>query len=356
MTTTTTVDLDREQQFVLDGLRADCRRQMLQVVDGCAGSGKTTVLERLARELSNWAVVAFTGRATAVLQERGIARARTIHSSIYFPTYGSDGRVSGYGRLPTPVGNPRGFLIDEGNLVGRELFADLRGYHLPIIVFGDANQLSPVRDNPLGLLDHANYRLNHPHRNAGKICHFSQYLLQGGRPERFPDLGREVQLVDRYDQPDADICVVAFNKSRVEHNQRVRRQLGRRGSYPEVNDRVMVLMNARRLGLFNGSQGVVLAVDSDRDTLDLRLEDGRVVEGVAFDYRFFDFPDHQKLEVEDGRLPIDFAYAVTCHKAAGGEWSRVLVKEQICKHWSHTRWSYTSASRAKRRLFWQPCR
>jgi ATP-dependent exoDNAse (exonuclease V) alpha subunit len=44
-------------------------------------------------------------------------------------------------------------------------------------------------------------------------------------------------------------------------------------------------------------------------------------------------------------------YAVTCHKAQGDEWNRLLVIEQNGK-WDHARWAYTAASRAKVALDW----
>jgi hypothetical protein len=55
-----------------------------------------------------------------------------------------------------------------------------------------------------------------------------------------------------------------------------------------------------------------------------------------------------------GRLPFDFCYAITCHKAQGDEWNTVLVMEERCKGWEHARWAYTAATRAREKLVWIP--
>ena len=55
---------------------------------------------------------------------------------------------------------------------------------------------------------------------------------------------------------------------------------------------------------------------------------------------------------KDNRVPFDYCYAVTCHKAQGSEWDQVCVFEFHCSFWSNARWMYTAASRAKRYLFW----
>jgi exodeoxyribonuclease-5 len=360
MTMTTTVDLDREQKYVLDGLRADMRRQMLLALDGVAGSGKTTILTQLAAERPDYAVAAMTGRAVAVLQERGIERAQTLHSLIYYPVLDPRGRLVRYQRRRKLPDGIRGLMLDEALMVGSEVFSDARSYNLPILLSGGRNQLLPVKDNRLRLLDQARYRLSTPHRNAGAICHFSNYLLQGGRPQDFKDPTGAVQVLGHNDHlPDvdaADVAITAFNDSRCEYNRQAREILGRFGDEPEAGDLVICLRNAKKLNLFNGSIATVLAVDLDRDRFDLLLSDNRVVEGVSFDYRYFNFPDHHELEVDPDRLGFDYAYALSCHKAAGDEWDRVVVIEQRCQHWPHENWVYTASSRAKKTLYWMPCR
>jgi DNA invertase Pin-like site-specific DNA recombinase len=50
---------------------------------------------------------------------------------------------------------------------------------------------------------------------------------------------------------------------------------------------------------------------------------------------------------------FDFAYALTCHRSQGDEFGSVLVGEPSPgRAWAHERWTYTAASRARKRLYW----
>ena len=55
-----------------------------------------------------------------------------------------------------------------------------------------------------------------------------------------------------------------------------------------------------------------------------------------------------------GRQRAAFGYALTCHKAQGSQWSRVLVFEEDCFNWGskpgardlRAQWLYTAITRA----------
>ena len=49
-------------------------------------------------------------------------------------------------------------------------------------------------------------------------------------------------------------------------------------------------------------------------------------------------------------LTFDYGYCITCHKAQGSEYNKVLVFEEYLKGNDHARWLYTAATRAKERL------
>jgi exodeoxyribonuclease-5 len=61
---------------------------------------------------------------------------------------------------------------------------------------------------------------------------------------------------------------------------------------------------------------------------------------------------------EYGLVPADFGYALTCHKAQGSEWDRVLVYDEgtgsgvMRDPILRRRWLYTAVTRAKRELLW----
>ena len=54
-------------------------------------------------------------------------------------------------------------------------------------------------------------------------------------------------------------------------------------------------------------------------------------------------------------LQMKYAYAVTCHKAQGGQWSNVFVDmgyiPEEAMGMEFYRWLYTAVSRARRRLY-----
>ena len=54
-------------------------------------------------------------------------------------------------------------------------------------------------------------------------------------------------------------------------------------------------------------------------------------------------------------LQIKFAYAVTCHKAQGGQWKRVFIDQGMFSKWpvsiDYLRWFYTAITRATERLY-----
>ena len=49
-------------------------------------------------------------------------------------------------------------------------------------------------------------------------------------------------------------------------------------------------------------------------------------------------------------LNFDYGYCITCHKAQGSEYGKVLVVEEYLRGNDHARWLYTAATRAKDKL------
>lgn len=53
-------------------------------------------------------------------------------------------------------------------------------------------------------------------------------------------------------------------------------------------------------------------------------------------------------------LQVKFAYALTCHKAQGGQWKRVFVEKPYLPDGpslDYFRWLYTAVTRASEQLF-----
>ncbi len=343
------IALSEEQKDIIRALITKKGEEQVQTVGGYAGTGKTTLIATLVQKLSNWAVCAYTGKAANVLRRKGIAGAQTIHSTIYQP-YDDNGEV--YFDLIAPHNFVKdGFIVDEGSMVGKEIYEDLLSFGKPVIFVGDHGQLEPVSGD-FNLMQNPMYKLDKVHRNAGEIAHFAEHLRFGRNPWDFKDR-EKVQIGTVHDIGNdhllgTDQIICAYNKFRVNTNERIRHALKHKGLI-EVGERVMCLKNNKPRGLFNGMQGVVKAFRFN--TMDFE-SDGTLHPYVKYDPEQF---GKERTELKPGRdapLPFDYAYCVTCHKSQGDEWENILVYEQICDKWDHKRWAYTAASRAKHSVIW----
>ncbi len=347
------VTLTEEQKLALYRLVKGVREDFCleQTMGGYAGTGKTTVIKYLIQFFPNFAVAAYTGKAANVLRKKGMF-ATTIHSRIYKP-YFDNGVV--YFDLTDEPGC-EGFIIDEASMVSSDIYDDLKSFGKPMIFIGDHGQLEPI-DSRLNLMEKPDYTLETIHRNAGDIARFAEFLRMGYASRGFKTADNSVEFVKNLTDKQLasyDQIICAFNKSRVELNTKVRSALGHKGVL-NVGERIMCLRNSRREGLFNGMQGVVKKIYMSRGKNVLDFEfDGLVYESISYDVNQFGQESYK--QKQGGPHPFDYAYAITAHKAQGDEWGKVLVIEQKCKNWSHKRWAYTAASRAKEKLVWQPAR
>lgn len=78
-----------QQRQALDGVGRwinDENAAQVKIIDGYAGTGKTTLARHLVDNADgHWLYAAFTGKAALVMRQRGCHGARTIHSLIYRP-------------------------------------------------------------------------------------------------------------------------------------------------------------------------------------------------------------------------------------------------------------------------------
>ena len=320
---------------------------------GYAGTGKTTLINYLTKFYPTFGVCAYTGKAANVLRKKGIHSASTIHSRIYKPTF-DNGVV--YFDLNQDHGCD-GFIVDEASMVSEEIYLDLKSFDKSIVFVGDHGQLEPI-DSNFNLMTRPDFRLEEIHRNAGCIAKFAQHVRNGLAARGFQDEGLDIEFVSRIS--DEMLCEVsqvicAYNKTRCSINSQIRNALGYSGIL-NVGERVMCLRNNRMQGLFNGMQGTVVALykgPRGRKLMDFEF-DGFIYTGIAYEEDQF---GQEKYKIKhgggDSPNPFDYAYCVTCHKAQGDEWDDVLVIEQKCPKWSHRRWAYTAASRARTKLRWK---
>jgi len=354
----TEMKLNQEQNHVIQEL-AKLKKQV-QTLGGYAGTGKTSVVSSLSQILSNFAVCAYTGKAANVLRRKGV-QAATIHSTIYKAVDDGHGGVHFILREPWDFSHS-GFIVDEASMVSKDIKHDLLHFNIPIIFVGDHGQLEPVGDD-VGLMQYPDYRLETIHRNAGEIAHFAEWVRKENRASDFANhslyTGDKVQFVSNEEcvQSLAKVnqIICAFNKTRVGLNNQVREQLGYSGNQPNVGEKVMCLRNNKQKGLFNGMQGTIkkLYPRTKYSNPKMVFETyEKITIETFYDKKQFGLEKYEFNSSRDEPDPFDFAYAITCHKAQGDEWDDVMIMEQECKKWSHARWAYTAASRAKNKVVW----
>ena len=119
------------------------------ILEGCAGSGKTTIVKFLVEEINlednKICFCTFTGKAASQLQRKG-NNASTIHKLIYIPY--EDVKTK---EIKFRLKNKEEFnyeieliIVDEYAMVDDKLMTDLESFGVPIILIGDPYQLPPI--------------------------------------------------------------------------------------------------------------------------------------------------------------------------------------------------------------------
>lgn len=342
MITKTGIELTDEQMTAVDFLIHSPKQ--VRIMGGIGGTGKSTLVQTLMEELDQWHACSYTGKAAQVLRSKGVTGASTIHSLIYY----YDKELDEF--LLKPYLDCDGIIIDEGSMVPKPLWDDLTGFGLPIIVIGDHGQLEPIGDGSFNLMLQPDITLETIHRNAGEIARFADHLRKGNDARTWKSKEGKVRIIrthqmDSVDWPHVDQVLCAYNATRVNINKSYREELGY-GPDPEVGDRIMCLQNDKDAKVFNGMQGVLARLDTPFLTMES--------DGIKYTCRYNPdaFGSQNKPQYDRNRIPFDYAYCCTTHKFQGSEADHVCVIEQKCSKWSHARWAYTSASRAKNQLTW----
>jgi exodeoxyribonuclease-5 len=383
------MQLSEDQEKALAKLLAwyqDPERSRFITLGGYAGTGKTTLIAVLRNELLRldkslrFAFCSYTGKAAQnlknKLKEAGALSARdsvsTIHGLIYNPREDSDGRISGWDRKDELE---RGLIIvDEASMVDALIWTDLLSYNIPIIAVGDHGQLPPISGN-FNLMQTPQLLLTQIHRQAegNPIIKVSQFARTTGLvpPERYgPGVVKYLkedcdaqeksgELLESYSPDTLILC--GYNNTRVRINQFMRAARGYETPKPAGGDRVICLRNNHKKGIYNGMLGTIENIAPARKDwyqAEIQLDDReRLYEGLIYAPQFnagkgVNFTKDRKLAME-GDL-FDFGYALTVHKAQGGQARRVVLFEERFAQMDDEmwrRWLYTGVTRAEEELY-----
>jgi len=385
------IELSKEQQKVHDSVIDWYRNRNNDfiAVAGLAGTGKTTVIGFIAQTIKenspypiNIAYATYTGKASLVLRSKlkGIGFSDyvgTIHSLIYKPIVVND-VVVGWSKKASLDHDL--IIIDEGSMVGKEIWEDLLHFRTPIIVVGDHGQLPPVGENNFSLMKEPDLKLETIHRQAleNPIIKLSMIARKYGKiPTRI--FGKNAakldwvetparEAINKFDINDDVQILCGMNKTRVKLNQFIRGQLGFERKEPYTTERLICLLNNKDDYVMNGQMGIVKNIKLYSDKLyeiEINLTGfgtrNLIVYKGGFNKEKYDaaIKDSQDKRVKSECLTgsrinlFDFGYCISVHKSQGSEWDKVVLIEERNFYQSdedYSRWLYTGITRAKNKL------
>lgn len=384
------INLSADQQKALDQIldwyKCDRSKKQFITLGGYAGTGKTTLIAILRRELAKIdkklevGFASYTGKAARVLKTKlregqtiyPQDSVGTIHSLIYSPIVNDKKMIIGW-KTKDEI-DPKLIIIDEGSMVDGEIWNHLLAYRVPIIVVGDHGQLPPIKGN-FNLMQHPELKLEEIHRQA-KLNPIISVSIQA-REQGIIEPGRYSSTVRKYSGSDFDgqeamaeklqgynedtLVLCGYNTTRRKLNTHIRAELGFESPTPTGGDRVICLRNNHKKSIYNGMLGTIISIDKkDKDWYEAEiLMDGEEIpyQGLISATQFgsetpLNFTE-KRSQYMQGDL-FDFGYALTVHKAQGSQAKRVILFEERFKQMTEDdwkRWLYTAVTRAEEELF-----
>ena len=372
-------------------------KEKYTVIAGYAGAGKSTLVRFIIEELKTYGVketdvcfACFTGKAAQVLLKKGNKNVITLHKLLYKSIPKESG---GFVRIPNPSIPYKIVVVDEVSMAPKTLMDLLFKHDVYVICLGDPFQLPPVdkkEDNHL--LDAPHIFLDEIMRQAqeSEIIQLSMAIRENRPIETFQ--GKEVQILNKEELNTgmltwADQILVATNATRVSINTQMRKLLNF-GEKPQDGDKIICLRNYwdcfsdNEEPLVNGTIGILkdsfltkrYLPSIVKSTDGLSHIDLIVGDFISDSGMYFHSLEMDKKMIDTGEFSLDwktvyqlnrnpktrdippleftYGYAITCHKAQGSEWDKVLVIEEKFPFdkIEHARWLYTAVTRSSEKL------
>ena len=363
-------------------------------IAGYAGTGKSTLVKfaiaALGIESSKVAYATYTGKAAEVLRKKGNEGACTLHKLLYDHIPKQNG---GFFRKKKTTLDVKVVVVDEVSMVPQSMIDILLSHKVYVIFLGDPFQLPQIDKNEANnLLDHPHVFLDEIMRQAAE-SEIIQLSMKIRNKENIDFMhGKEVIIMPQRELTTgcltwADQILVATNATRHSINNQMRQILGYSG-LPQDGERMICLrnywddVNEDGDSLVNGTTGIIKNpfesfrripryIKTSNYTIPIVqgefYADGSSIpfESVEMDKKmimegepFLDWKTSYQLgklinKIGDIRpREFAFAYAITCHKAQGSEWDKVLTIEENFPFdkTEHARWLYTACTRASEKL------
>lgn len=385
-----------------EGLRIAVSRyknhEAYTTISGYAGTGKSTLIKfiiaALGLEPEEVCYVAYTGKAAQVLKQKGCPNSFTVHKLLYKAKPMPNGTFK-FEPKPSLDDGLEVIIVDEVSMLPKEMWLRLLSHRIHVIACGDPFQLPPIdKDSDNHVLDHPHIFLDEIMRQAydSEIIRFSMWIREGKPINEFPASGQQVMFVrpeeivtGMYDWADQILCATNAKRNAINVNMR---QIKGFGPEPAVGDKIISLRNQWEFfsngvvdpaPLTNGTIGVIQRTDRYDMSLPFWIsekkipilytnmidENGDVFNYIPVDYtslttgeKFLtgkqEFQMRKNPKCPDPPFEFAYAYGITCHKAQGSEWGKVMVYEEGFPYekTEHARWAYTAATRASEKLVW----
>lgn len=375
-------------------------------IGGPAGSGKTTSLLYLIKELNlslnDCAFLAYTGKATSVLNKKGLP-AKTVHREIYICSYDEErNRITI--ELKTKLDNEyKLIIVDEFSMISSEMLRDLKTFHIPVIGVGDPYQLDPIFGNNIidSFSDSNKFVLTEVMRtDVDSILYYSDKIRTGKVDKNYFEKLYNLQRKDILKLSDnifvtrrnnlkkiknslmnSDIILTATNKEKDKFNQ-IMRKIHKYKNELVRGEKVVVKKNYwgraiedPNLGpifLTNGLTGNISEIQEEMipTIIDTLLQDrprfkiNFIPEGYSLNEGQDNLPQitpfvglnitfDQTNKLQTKNVIIDYAYAMTVHTAQGSEWDNIIINlsdSNYMKDEIWAKWAYTSFTRAKQNI------
>lgn len=354
-------------------------------IAGYAGTGKSTLIRFIISALNldpeDVCYVAYTGKAAQVLRSKGCPNAMTAHRLLYKSVQKDDGTFVHFPKRPI-IGFDL-IVVDEISMLPKHMWELLLSHKIHVIALGDPGQLPPVLAENNGVLDAPHIFLDEVMRQAAEseIIRLTMDIREGKGLQPF--LGNEVRIVSREEllEPGflawGDQIICGKNDTRNQINRIMRKiKMNTEDNEPLVGDRIICLhnewecMNLTGDALVNGLSGTIANLRYTYDNpfmtktplIDFKpdIDDSDIFRELEADYKIFTEQVPTVTKETFKKIPkfyrpkeFDYGYCITCHKSQGSEYDKVIVLEEYLRGESrdgHSRWLYTAATRAAKKL------
>lgn len=388
--------LNQEQEFIVNEAVKWYYSSNTQVFqyDGPPGAGKSVVLNEIVRRLNlnintEIAPMSFIGSASLVMRMKGLFSAKTAHSWIYKaikvdevdPVTGHTHKKWKFVKRETLGESIKLIIVDEAFCMPDYIASDILSFNVKVIACGDQNQLPPVKAKP-GFLA------------SGYIYHLTQVMRQQGLDDiifianrammRLPLLngyyGNSL-VIDFADLSDAmllwaDVIICCKNTTRDYFNSKIRSLKGYHGLLPQYGERIVCRnnnwflsindLNDNPINLVNGLIGTVvnnpdvssykIADKTIRISFKPDLVSGNEIFNTSANYEYLISKSKDRESIKDNAFHkgdlFEFAYAITCHVAQGGQFHKVIYIEEVMQGNIQSSLNLVGATRADQQLIY----